>query len=252
MARLPTLADIKSWAKAGNSPLARLVWQSAKAVRGGSLPPIPLVHATLYRIHLAVSGLIQTGLRISYWTPMFQTRLAHPARNLYLYGGMPLVLGRLRLSFGPNCRVSAQSTFSGRASSPDPHLTVGCNVDIGWQTTIAVGSRVVIGDHVRIAGRAFLAGYPGHPIDADDRAAGLPDRDDQIGDIILEDHVWLATGVSVMAGVTIGRGTIVAAGSVVTHDLPAFVLAGGVPAKVIKPLPRRKAESPDDGTCHAP
>ncbi|MDX2321093.1 MAG: acyltransferase, partial [Moritella sp.] len=46
----------------------------------------------------------------------------------------------------------------------------------------------------------------------------------------------LATGVSVMAGVTIGEGTIVAAGSIVTHDLPAGVLAAGIPAKVIKSL----------------
>ncbi len=248
----PTLADIKSWAKAGKSPLARRVWRTAKALRGGSMPPIPILHAALYRLHRVVLGLSQTALRSLYWTPMFQTRLAHPARNLYLYGGMPLVLGRLRLSFGPDCRVSAQSTFSGRSSSPDPHLTVGCNVDIGWQTTIAVGTRVIIGDHVRIAGRAFLAGYPGHPIDAQDRAAGLPDRDDQIGDIVLEDHVWLATGVSVMAGVTIGRGTIVAAGSVVTHDLPPFVLAGGVPAKVIKPLPTRRSDPAIDAARHAP
>ncbi len=57
-----------------------------------------------------------------------------------------------------------------------------------------------------------------------------------MGDIILEDDVWLATGVSVMAGVRIGRGTIVAAGSVVTHDLPAGVLAGGIPAQVIHSL----------------
>jgi acetyltransferase-like isoleucine patch superfamily enzyme len=133
--------------------------------------------------------------------------------------------------------VSGQTTISGRSTAPDtPELTVGNNVDIGWQTTIAVGRRVVLGDNVRIAGRAFLAGYPGHPLDPADRAAGLPETEDQVGDIVLEDDVWLATGVSVMAGVRIGRGTVVAAGSVVTRDLPAGVLAGGMPARVIRPL----------------
>lgn len=150
---------------------------------------------------------------------------------------MPLLMGPLALHFGRDCRVSGRTTISGRWSSdPTPELRVGANCDIGWLTTIAVGGRVVLGDNVRIAGRAFLAGYPGHPVDAADRAAGLPDTADQVGDIVLEDDVWLATGVTVLAGVTIGKGTIVAAGSVVTKDLPAGVLAAGAPARVVRPL----------------
>lgn len=107
-------------------------------------------------------------------------------------------------------------------------------------TTIAVGSKVVIADNVRIAGRALLAGYPGHPLDAKTRAQGLPETDRQVGDIILEKDVWLATGVSVTAGVCIGRGSIIAAGSVVTRDIPAMVLAGGIPARVIRVLKQRE------------
>ena len=57
-----------------------------------------------------------------------------------------------------------------------------------------------------------------------------------MGDIVLEDDVWLATGVTVLKGVTIGHGTIVGAGSVVTSDLPPMVLAAGAPARVIKPI----------------
>jgi acetyltransferase-like isoleucine patch superfamily enzyme len=82
----------------------------------------------------------------------------------------------------------------------------------------------------------MLAGFPGHPMDAADRAAGAPDTADQIGDIVLERDVWLASGVTVLAGVRIGQGTVVAAGSVVTRDLPAQVLAAGVPARVIRSL----------------
>ena len=120
------------------------------------------------------------------------------------------------------------------AFAQDPQLLVGNNVDIGWQTTIAVGQRIVIGDNVRIAGRAFLFGYSGHPLDAERRARGDGDDAHQTGNIILEKDVWLCTNVCVKHNVTIGEGTIVAAGSVVTHDLPAHVIAAGNPAKVIR------------------
>ena len=95
---------------------------------------------------------------------------------------------------------------------------------------------MTIGNNVRIAGKAFLAGYPGHPIDAVKRAAGYPDNDDQVGDIIIEEDVWIATGVTILPNVRIGSRSIIATGSVVTGDIPADVLAGGVPAKVIRPL----------------
>lgn len=237
--------SLKQWAKNGNSPVARTLWRAAKAMRGASVPCVPAIHKPLYRLR----GLVLDGLtfvvRAGWTTPLFQSRLTGPAPRLYIYGGMPLVLGPVRITMGGDIRLSGQTTISGRPSSiPAPELVVGDNVGIGWQTTIAVGRRIVLGDNVRIAGRAFLAGYPGHPVDAADRAAGLPCTDDQTGDIILEKDVWLATGVTVMAGVTIGEGTIVAAGSVVTKDLPAGVLAGGMPARVIRPLKPADRQEP--------
>ena len=54
------------------------------------------------------------------------------------------------------------------------------------------------------------------------------------GDIILEDDVWIGFGSIIMSGVHIGQGAVVAAGSVVTKDVPPYAIVGGVPAKVIK------------------
>ncbi|MHA7001272.1 acyltransferase [Aeromonas schubertii] len=231
------LARLKQWAKRGETPPARALWRLAKGSRTVQMPVIPYLHAGLRRLHLLINGLGTHLLRTLYWTPLFQSRLETSAPRLYLYGGMPLVTGPLTIRVGSDCRLSAATTFSGRTCGlHSPTLEIGNNVGIGWQTTIAVGRRVVLGDHVRIAGRAFLAGYPGHPLDAEARARGEPDQESQVGDIILEDHVWLATGVMVMAGVRIGRGTVVAAGSVVTRDLPADVVAAGNPARVIRSL----------------
>lgn len=228
---------LRRWAKQSNSPGARLVRRLRGATRDFEVPVWRPFHQALFWIHHAARGIVAWTMRVFYWTPLFKSRLAGPAPRLYLYGGMPLVTGGLRISLGEGCRVSGQTTFSARAAgNRTPLLEVGDNVGIGWQTTIAVGARVVLGDNVRIGGRAYLAGYPGHPLNPRDRAAGLPDTEDQVGDIILEDDAWLGVGVTVSAGVTIGSGTIVAAGSVVSRDLPPGVLAGGVPARVIRHL----------------
>ena len=235
---------LRQWVKRREHPLADFAYRLAMALRGVAVPAVPLIHRPLLTLHLAIRNGISQTLRIFWYTPLFQARLVRPAPQLYLYGVLPTVMGSLEIEIGAGTRVSAQTTFTGRtAGASIPRLHVGSNVDIGWQTTIAVGRRVVLGDNVRIAGRALLAGYPGHPLDAAARAAGLPETDDQVGDIVLEDDVWLATGVTVSAGVRIGRGTVVAAGSVVTHDLAAGILAGGVPARMIRPLKASQEES---------
>jgi acetyltransferase-like isoleucine patch superfamily enzyme len=232
-----TALRLRCWLKEGRTPSAALAYRILTGLRRLEIPVVKPVHLPLYFAWTTAAAMVRGAARCLWWTPLFKARLAGPAPGLYLYGGLPLIVGPLAIRLGSRCRVSGQTTLTGRwAGGIVPELVVGDNVDIGWQTTIAVGRRVMLGDNVRIAGRALLAGYPGHPLDAAARAAGEPDTADQIGDIVLEDDVWLATGVSVMAGVRIGRGTVVAAGSVVTRDLPAGVLAGGVPARPLRPI----------------
>ena len=227
----------KQWAKTSDSFLAQLIkklWFKLKAIE---MPNIPVVFKLLYLVHVVLKQTMSDVLRILYYTPLLKARLKNNPKQLYLYGGLPVVIGSLDIIMGDKVRLAAMTTISGRAVGQTiPQLIIGDNVGIGWRTSISVGHTIIIGNNVRIAGDCYLAGYPGHPINAKLRALGKPDEDTQVGDIILDDDVWLATGVKVMPGVTIGRGTIVAAGSVVTKDLPSFVLAAGVPARVIKSI----------------
>jgi len=230
-------ATLKAWVKRRESPLARLAYTAVTGARTARFPVIRPLHRILYSAHLGIRGFLAEAMRALWWTPLFVSRLETDAPGLMLYSGMPQVWGPLRIRVGRDVRMSGISTLIGRSSSAaTPELDIGDNVDIGWQCQLSVGTKIVIGDNVRLAGRVMLAGFPGHPMDAAARAAGLPDTDDQIGDIILERDVWLATGVTVTAGVRIGAGTVVAAGSIVTKDLPAGVLAAGAPARVIRTL----------------
>lgn len=237
------LNQTKQWLKTSNNPFARSLFIHLKKIINIEVPAPKFLFTPLYSLYVFLQSFLSSLMRILLWTPLFKGRLHKIGKNLNLYGGLPYISGLLMLEIGNDCRISGHSTFTGRSSSKvTPTLTLGNNIDIGWMTTIAVGNKVEIGDNTRIAGRSLLAGYPGHPLDPAERALGLPETDEQVGDIIIEKDVWLATGVSVMAGVRIGQGTIVAAGSVVTQDLPSMVLAGGIPAKVIRKLSEKDVD----------
>ncbi|WP_028114838.1 acyltransferase [Ferrimonas kyonanensis] len=201
-------------------------------IRQWQIPPITLVYRPLFWVLQGGRTLWSGLLRVLIWTPMFRSRVSG-GQGLYLYDGMPQVLGPVEVTLGQGCRISGVSTICGR---PGSSLELGDNIDIGWQNTIACGTRVILADNVRLAGRVFLAGYPGHPLEARARAQGLPELPHQARAIILEQDVWVGTGAIILAGVTVGRGSIVAAGSVVSRDVPANVVVAGNPARIVRNL----------------
>jgi maltose O-acetyltransferase len=90
---------------------------------------------------------------------------------------------------------------------------------------------IAIGATCQIASRVQLLTAT-HPVDPEARRAGW-----EYGEpITLADNVWLGGGVIVCPGVSIGRDTVVGAGAVVTRDLPAGVVAAGVPARVLREI----------------
>ncbi|MGP6444004.1 maltose acetyltransferase domain-containing protein [Rahnella aceris] len=111
------------------------------------------------------------------------------------------------------------------------HIHIGNNFYANFNLTVVDDATVTIGDNVMIAPNVTLA-TAGHPIDPDIRITGqqfsLP--------IVIEDNVWLGTGVIVNPGVTIGRNSVIGAGSVVTKSIPPDVVAAGVPCRVLRPI----------------
>ncbi|MEA2218155.1 MAG: maltose O-acetyltransferase [Solirubrobacteraceae bacterium] len=106
-------------------------------------------------------------------------------------------------------------------------ITIGAGTFVNYDCIMLDVATIAIGAACQIATRVQLI-TAAHPIDPGPRRAGW----EYGAPIVLGDNVWLGAGVIVCPGVTIGDDTVVGAGSVVTRDLPAGVVAVGVPARV--------------------
>lgn len=91
---------------------------------------------------------------------------------------------------------------------------------------VKAGKYVMFAPDVTIAGADHVFDEPGVPM----YFSGRPD----LPETIIEDDVWIGARVCILAGVRIGRGSIIAMGSVVTKDVPAYSIYGGVPARMIR------------------
>lgn len=122
-------------------------------------------------------------------------------------------------------RIASSSVISHLTVHGDAsHLRIGecCCLGITRMQTherIEIGNCVVINDGVRL-----ITGS--HDIHS-------PTYDHVFSPIIIEDHAWIATDAMILKGVRIGRGAVVAAGAVVTRDVPPFTVVGGNPAREI-------------------
>ena len=111
------------------------------------------------------------------------------------------------------------------------HITVGARTFINYGVVVLDGARVTIGDDVQIGPRGQLLTAL-HPVDPVERRRGT----ETAKPVMIGDGAWLATGVIVCPGVTIGADAVVGAGSVVTKDLPAGHLCFGNPCRVIREI----------------
>jgi acetyltransferase-like isoleucine patch superfamily enzyme len=124
------------------------------------------------------------------------------------------------------------STF---AMFPPFHTDCGKNISVGKNVFINSGCSfqdqggITIGDGALVGHNVVLATL-NHDIDPRKRSTLHP------APIVIGKNVWIGANVTVLPGVTIGDGAVIAAGSAVTKDVPANVILGGVPAKVIKQI----------------
>lgn len=156
------------------------------------------------------------------------------ASPVYLTGGKYITVGK-NFSAQPHLRIEALNRFNGETF--EPAITIGDNVNCNHYCHIISAGQVTIGDNVLLGSNVYISDRS-HG-DATRAAIGIPPIERPLtsrGPVVIEDNVWIGQNTVILSGVTIGRGSIIGANSVVTGDIPQGSVAAGAPARVIKSM----------------
>ncbi|NLO89404.1 MAG: acyltransferase [Clostridia bacterium] len=129
--------------------------------------------------------------------------------------------------YSPSLRLKnfLYRTFLKTEVGPYPSVGLMVMLDIFYPEKIKIGSNVIIGYNSTILCHEFLR------------------NEYRIGNVIIEDDVMVGANTTILPGVTIGKGAVVSACSLVNRDIPPYTFVGGVPARVIKNLRKEDAGS---------
>lgn len=170
-----------------------------------------------------------------FYEPMFRYRCTSVGKSLYFEVNFPLILGYGSILVGDNVTIGGNATFIvSYKTNPDPTISMGDNLYIGYASVLSCADNISIGNRVLIAEGCSIFDNNNHPIDPEARANNEPVGQKDIAPVIIEDDVWVGAHSIILKGVTLGRGSVVATGSVVTKDVPAMTVVAGNPAKVVK------------------
>jgi FkbH-like protein len=154
--------------------------------------------------------------------------------------GRPRVDNRGRMDIGTRTRLVSTFAPIELTCAAGATLRIGAHGAINFGTIISASRSVDIADEVSIGPYCILS-----DTEFGDVAAGSAGEAGGAEPIVLEKGVWLASRVTVLPGVTIGEGSVITAGSIVTTTIPRHVVAGGIPARVIRRLDGAGASQPN-------
>jgi len=145
--------------------------------------------------------------------------------------GKPMVRNKGKIVLGDEVRIWSNIEKCKILAGKGGELTIGNNSRING-THIAAQNKITIGNNVRIGPYTLIMDSNYH--DIEDHFLNVEGTH-----VIIEDDVWITSRVTILKSVTIGKGSVIAAGAVVTKDVPPYSIYGGVPAKEIKKMKKR-------------
>lgn len=157
--------------------------------------------------------------------------------------------GKTYLKIGDGCIINNNFIFE----SEEGYIQVGDRVHIGGGTSLISRDSIILEDDVLIAWDCTIYDHNAHSIYWDERKDDVTQTFNdfiQYGNyalnkdwshvtaekIVIKKRAWIGFGVTILKGVTIGEGAVVAAKSVVTQDVPPYTVVGGNPARIIKKI----------------
>jgi acetyltransferase-like isoleucine patch superfamily enzyme len=190
-----------------------------------------VVRGSYYKLRLKNSvGLVFVGKGVVIRNP----QLIRTGKNLTIKDYVSIqALSRNGVLFGDNVMIGRYTTIecTGVIRELGEGLTVGNNSNFGEYNFIGVRGRVEIGNDVLFGPRVSIHAenhiFAGLEIPIRKQGASRKG-------VKIEDNCWIGSGAIVLDGVGIGEGSIIAAGAVVTKDIPPYSIAAGVPAKVVR------------------
>lgn len=147
-------------------------------------------------------------------------------------GEMLALLGQLLGAVGEGCWIEPPLYVNwGSRITLGDHVYANTGLTVIDDTFVTIGSHVMLGPRVTISAAS-------HPVDPELRRQAyqydLP--------VVLEENVWVGAGATILPGVTIGKNSVIGAGSVVDRDIPLDVVAAGVPCRVLREIGPRDRE----------
>lgn len=156
-----------------------------------------------------------------------------------LFKGIDLLKGPERIEIGMRCifdkhlYLTAWMQFSKDADVS--LITIGRNCNFGAFNHITATNNIIIGDNCLTGKWVTISDNDHGTTNIEDLKKRPQDRDIvSKGPVIIGKNVWIGDKATILGGVTIGNGAVIAANSVVTKDVPPYSVVGGIPAKVIK------------------
>ncbi len=132
------------------------------------------------------------------------------------------------LTVGEGTLISRGTILSCKAGA----ITIGAHANFGWRCVVSSVGGVTIGDEALFAGGCYVGGGRYH---LEDRARSIASQGSYSkGPVEVGRGSWIGAHAVILDGVRVGEGAVIAAGAVVADDVPAFAVAGGVPARIIR------------------
>jgi|tagenome__1003787_1003787.scaffolds.fasta_scaffold20987768_2 acetyltransferase-like isoleucine patch superfamily enzyme len=140
--------------------------------------------------------------------------------------------GEDRIRIGSGVFVGAGSWLQTLGDLPETRLEIGDGTSIAGSCVLSAAVDVRLGQNVLLARNVYISDHI-HAYTDTERPV-LSQGVEKLAPVVVEDGAWLGQGVVVCPGVRIGRGAVVGANAVVTKDVPAYTLAVGAPARIVR------------------